>query len=97
MSKKRRNKPVATGIISDCDVCGGFMFNAKRYMHMNDACSFTADQVMFPYEAKNIFDRIVHGLHYLNIETHTISRWIWTSWTGYLSTDFCKVRATPFL
>ena len=67
MSKKRRNKPVATGIISDCDVCGGFMFNAKRYMHMNDAY-FTPDQVMFPYEAKKIFDRIVHELHYLNIE-----------------------------
>ena len=33
MSKKRRNKPVATGIISDCDVCGGFMFNAKRYIY----------------------------------------------------------------
>ena len=68
MSKKRRNKPVATGIISDCDVCGGFMFNDKRYMHMNDAY-FTPDQVMFPYEAKKIFDRIVHELHYLNIET----------------------------
>ena len=58
MSKKRRNKPVSTGIISDCDVCGGFTFNAKRYMHMNDAY-FTQDQVMFPYEAKKIFDRIV--------------------------------------
>ena len=67
MSKKRRNKPVATGIISDCDVCGGFMFNAIRYMHMNDAY-FTPDQVMFPYEAKKIFDRIVHELHYLTIE-----------------------------
>ena len=44
------------------------MFNAKRYMHMNDAY-FTPDQVMFPYEAKKIFDRIVHELHYLNIET----------------------------
>ena len=43
MSKKRRSipKPVATGIISD--VCGGFMSNAKRYMHMNDAY-FTPDQ-----------------------------------------------------
>ena len=32
MSKKRRSisKPVATGIISDSDVCGGFMLNAKR-------------------------------------------------------------------
>ena len=96
MSKKRRNNPVATGIISDCDVCGGFMFNAKRYMHMNDAY-FTPDQVMFPYEAKKIFDRIVHELHYLNIETHTISCWIWISWTGYLSTDFFKVRAILFL
>ena len=67
MSKERRKKPVATGIISDCDVCSGFMFNAKRYKHMNDAY-FTPDQVMFPYEAKKIFDRIVHELHYLNIE-----------------------------
>ena len=55
MSKKRRNKPVANGIISDCDVRGGFMFNAKRYMHMNDAY-FTPDKVMFSYEAKKIFD-----------------------------------------
>ena len=30
-------QPVTTGIISDCDVCGGFMFNAQHYMHMNDA------------------------------------------------------------
>ena len=53
MSKKRRNKPVATGIKSDCDVCGGFMFNAKRYMYMDDAY-FTSDQVTFQYEAKKI-------------------------------------------
>ena len=25
------------GIISSCEVCGRFMFNARRYMHMNDA------------------------------------------------------------
>ena len=69
MTKKRRSipKPVATGIISDCDVCGGFMFNAKRYRHMNDAY-FTPDKDMFPYEVKKIFDRIVHELHYLNTE-----------------------------
>ena len=30
-----RVKPV--GIISNCDVCGGSMFNAQCYMHMNDA------------------------------------------------------------
>ena len=46
MSKKRRNKPVATGIISDCGVCNGFMFNAKRYMHMDDAY-FTPVQLCF--------------------------------------------------
>ena len=53
MTKKRRNKPAAIGIISDYDVCGGFMSNAKCYMHMNDAY-FPPDQVMFPYEAKKI-------------------------------------------
>ena len=52
MSKKKGNKPVAIGIISDCDMCGGFMFNAKRYMHMNDAY-FNPDQVMFPYEGNS--------------------------------------------
>ena len=61
MSKKMRNKPVATCAISDSDVCGGFVSNAKRYMHMNDAY-FTPDQVMFPYEAKKIFDRIVMNI-----------------------------------
>ena len=25
------------GIISNCDVCGGLVFAAQRYMHMNDA------------------------------------------------------------
>ena len=25
------------GNVSNCDVCGGLMFNAQRYMHMNDA------------------------------------------------------------
>ena len=29
------NPPI--DIISNCDVCGGFMFNAQRYMHVNDA------------------------------------------------------------
>ena len=53
MSKKRRSipKPVATDIISDCGVCGGFMFNAKRYMLMNDAY-FTPDQVDFLMKRK---------------------------------------------
>ena len=25
------------GVISNCDVCGGLLFNAQRYIHMNDA------------------------------------------------------------
>ena len=59
-------KPV-TGIISDCDVCGGFMFNAQRYMHMNDAY-FTPHQIRFPYEMKNVCERIVHELQYLDTD-----------------------------
>ena len=27
----------SNGIVSNCDVCGGLMFNAQRYMHVNDA------------------------------------------------------------
>ena len=68
MRKRRRAtaKPV-TGIISDCDVCGGFMFKAQRYMHMNDAY-FTPNKVRFPYEMKKVLDRIVHELQYLNTD-----------------------------
>ena len=33
------------------------MFNAQRYMHMNDAY-FTPSTVWFPYEMKKMFDRI---------------------------------------
>ena len=25
------------GIVSNCNVCGGLMFNAQRYKHVNDA------------------------------------------------------------
>ena len=53
-----------TGIISNCDVCGGLMFNAQRYMHMNDAY-FTPSTIRFPYEMKKIFERILHQLPYL--------------------------------
>ena len=48
MRRKRRGAVVITGIISACDVCGGFMFNAQRHMHMNDAY-FTPHQIRFPY------------------------------------------------
>ena len=68
MRKRRRAtvKPV-TGIISDCDVCGGFMFNAQRYMHMDDAY-FTPHQIRFPYEVKKVPDRILHELQYIDTE-----------------------------
>ena len=48
-------------IISNCDVCGGLMINAQRYMHMNDAY-FAPSTIWFPYEMKKIFDRILHEL-----------------------------------
>ena len=52
-------------VVSKCDVCGGLMFNAQRYMHMNDAY-FAPSTIRFPSELK-IFDRISHELlQYLN-------------------------------
>ena len=73
MQKRRRAevKPL-TGIISDCDLCGGFMFNAQRYMHMNDAY-FTPHQIRFPYEMKKVFDRILHEPQYLDTEQPHLS------------------------
>ena len=67
MRKRRRAtvKPVP-GIISD-DVCGGFMFNAQRYMHMNDAY-FSPSAIRYPYEMKKVFDRILCELQYLDTE-----------------------------
>ena len=52
-------KPI--GIVSNCDVCGGLMFYAQRYMHTNDAY-FAPSKIRFPYELKKIFDRILHEL-----------------------------------
>ena len=37
MQQRRVAVKPPIGIISNCDVCGEFMFDAKRYMHMNDA------------------------------------------------------------
>ena len=34
------------GIASNCDVCGGLMFNTQRYMDVNDAY-FTASTIRF--------------------------------------------------
>ena len=40
-------KPI--GIVSNCDVCGGLMFNAQRNMQMNDAY-FAPSAIRIPYE-----------------------------------------------
>ena len=77
-------------------MCDGFMFNAKCYMHMNDAYS-TPDQVTFPYEAKKIFDRIVHEQHYLNIEhPHNFALDL-DQLDRIFEHKFLKVRAILFL
>ena len=55
------------GIVSNCDVCGGLMFNAHLYMHVNDAY-FAPSTIRFPFELKKIFDRILHELQYLDKE-----------------------------
>ena len=47
------------GIVSNCDVCGGLMFNAQRYMHVNEAY-FPPSTIRFPYELEKIFDWISH-------------------------------------
>ena len=67
------------GIVSNCDVCGGLMFNAQRYMHMNDAY-FAPSTIRFPYELKKIFDRILHELQYLVKEHPHHFTLGWTSW-----------------
>ena len=66
MRKRRGAVKDLIGILSDCDVCGGFMFNAQRYMYMNDAY-FATSTICFPYEVK-VFDRILHELQHLDRE-----------------------------
>ena len=53
------------GIVSNCDVCGGLVFKAQHYMHMNGDY-FASSTIRFPYELKKIFDWILHKLHYLD-------------------------------
>ena len=69
-SMRRRGRIAAVkpiGIVSNCDVCDGLMFNAQRYMHTNDAyCGVST--IQFPYELKKIFDLILHEVQYLHRE-----------------------------
>ena len=55
MRQRRAAVKPPIGILSNCDVCGGFMFNDQRYMHVNGAY-FAPSTVWFPYEMKNVFD-----------------------------------------
>ena len=70
-SKIIRSRSVKKVIViaSRCSVCDGFMFNAKWYMHMDDAY-FTSNQITFPIEAKQIFLKIMHVLNYLDSQHH---------------------------
>ena len=52
-------------ILSHCDVCGGFMFNAQRYMSKGDVYFTATASITFPYELK-VFDRALHELQYLH-------------------------------
>ena len=68
-SMRRRGRIVVNpnGSVSNCDACGGLMFNAQHYMHTNDAY-FTCSTIRFPCELKKIFDRILYELQYLHKE-----------------------------
>ena len=65
MRERRATVRPPVGIISNCGVCGGFMYYVQRFMHMNDAY-FTTSVNCFPYEMKKVFDRILHELQYLD-------------------------------
>ena len=64
------------GIVSNC-VCGGFMFSAQRYMHVDDA-NFAPSTIRFPYELRKIFGWVLHELLYLD-KGHPHPHWIWTN------------------
>ena len=57
MPKRGRIAPAVkpSGIVSNGDVCSGLVFNAQRYMHLNDAY-ISPSTIRFPYELKKLFD-----------------------------------------
>ena len=67
--RQRRGRPVQQpiGIVSNCDVRDRLVFNAQRYMHMNDAY-FAPSKIRFPYEVKKMLYRILHEQQYLHRE-----------------------------
>ena len=66
MRQRRAAEKPPIGIISNCGVCGGLVFNA-RYMHKNDVY-FAPSTIWFPYETKKVFDWILHELQCLDRE-----------------------------
>ena len=82
------------GIVSNCGVCGGLVYNAQRFMHMNDAY-FTTSAIWFPYEMKKLIESYMNYSILIEI-IHIILHWIWMSWIGYSSIDLFRVGATPF-
>ena len=92
-SKIVRSRSVKKAIASRCSVCNGFIFNAKRYMRMDDAY-FTSNQVTFPLGAKRIFLKIMHVLqqqqnnHHFALDLDQLGK--------YLNTATYKVPQVPF-
>ena len=85
----------SNGIVYNCDVCGGLMFNAQRYMHVNGAY-VSPSTIWFPYELKKICDRILHELQYLDKVHPRHFTLVWTSWLGYSSIALFRAVAIPF-
>ena len=94
MRKRRATIKPITGIIFECDVYGGFMFSAKRYMSMNDAY-FTPSTIRFPYEMKTLFDRILHELQCL-VSEHPHFTMDLDQLDRIFENRLFRVEATPF-
>ena len=64
MRERRATIRSPVGIVSNCGVCGGLVYNAQRFMHMNDAY-FITSAIWVLYQMKKLFDRILYELQYL--------------------------------
>ena len=62
------------GMKSDCDVCGGLMYNAQRYMHVNDVyfSPFTFIFI-FPHHFTLDLDQLDRILEYRFIQSRSYS------------------------
>ena len=60
-----RQRPIAGHQLLSYPIVMFVVFNAQRYMHMNDVY-FAPSTIRVPYELKKIFDRILYELQYLD-------------------------------